>query len=233
LHLSPFSQAQWGAITVVIIGLGLTFVAQLYLYSLMLPFNEQIEQNQLLSVFRGQLLLVSTLIPLVIYFTVKSLPFLKSVLIRKLKLGHLGILLKGAGLYLLLTTVGLLMVELFVPGALEVKQDIGVASGDPASVLIVAFVSVVIVAPFVEEVLFRGFIFRGFEKTIGFGLAVLASSLLFGLLHGSLAAVVDTFALGVVSCLLVARSGSLWPAMLLHGLKNAIVYYNLFIEPIF
>ena len=231
-QLSNSAKAPWSAITAVVVGVALTFIAQLYVFTLLQPFDEQIEQNQLLSVFRDQALLVSSLIPVSAFLVIKKLPFLRSLLIGKISLQHLRMLLKGAGLYFVLTAVGLSLLQLFVPAALEVEQDIGVSSGDPAAVLAVTFMSVVVLAPLVEEILFRGFLFRGFEKTFGFGLAVIASSLLFGLLHGSLAAAVDTFALGAVCCLLVARSGSLWPAILLHALKNAAVFYSRFIDPI-
>ena len=83
-----------------------------------------------------------------------------------------------------------------------------------------------LVGPFAEEVLFRGFLFRQGRQWAGlsfWGAAVL-SSLLFGLGHlsqgatlaAALLAAAITFVGGLIYCWLTERWGSLWPAILLH-----------------
>lgn len=87
-----------------------------------------------------------------------------------------------------------------------------------------------IFGPFIEEVLFRGFLFLQFRRWVGlpFWLAAALASVPFALEHtyeGSSAIVlaevmVVTFAGGVIFCWLVERWGSLWVAWVLHAGLN-------------
>ena len=72
-----------------------------------------------------------------------------------------------------------------------------------------------------EEILVRGAIARGLAARFGPLAAVLVSSAYFALLHLSLARALPTFVLGVASAAIVLRTGSLVPAIIIHGLHNA------------
>jgi len=89
-----------------------------------------------------------------------------------------------------------------------------------------------VIGPFVEEVLFRGFLFRQMRRWAGapFWIAAILSSLLFGAGHfeqgDSLAnSVVNsavTFAGGVMFCWLAERWGSIWPGFAIHAGLNLL-----------
>lgn len=79
-----------------------------------------------------------------------------------------------------------------------------------------------------EEVLFRGTIMPSMEKG-GIVPAILFSSLLFAMLHGSLLNLVSTFTLGVVMAVVVIKSGSLWGGIIYHMLNNFIAATYLYI----
>jgi sodium transport system permease protein len=81
-----------------------------------------------------------------------------------------------------------------------------------------------------EEALFRGLIF-GALRGMGAGWALLLSSLLFGLAHGSVYRLLPTFTLGMVMGLLRWRSGSLLPSMVFHGLHNGLAVTLIFLKP--
>ena len=70
-----------------------------------------------------------------------------------------------------------------------------------------------------EEVLFRGTIMPALEQH-GLIPAIIFSSLLFALLHGSLLSLLSTFSLGVVMAVIVIKTGSLWGGILYHMLNN-------------
>ena len=72
-----------------------------------------------------------------------------------------------------------------------------------------------------EEVLFRGVLMGMLRGVLTDRARVVLVAVLFGLLHVSLARILPTAALGLVLGLLVVWSGSLWPAVLAHGLNNA------------
>lgn len=83
------------------------------------------------------------------------------------------------------------------------------------------FIVGAIVAPFVEESFFRGFLFQGFRARYGWIPAMLLSSAIFAIAHLQLVALIPTFILGCVLAYVYHRSNSLWPGMALHFLVNA------------
>jgi membrane protease YdiL (CAAX protease family) len=91
-------------------------------------------------------------------------------------------------------------------------------SGKTTYNIVVALI-VILVAPAVEEVLFRGFLLHRFTHKWGTQRAVLGTSFLFGILHAD---VLGHFVFGVVMCLLYVRSGTLRLPIAVHMLNNAI-----------
>jgi membrane protease YdiL (CAAX protease family) len=77
-----------------------------------------------------------------------------------------------------------------------------------------------VIAPVVEEMLFRGIILRGFLQRYGRAQAIWASAALFGLAHMNIYQFVAALALGAVSGWLYARSRSLVPCIALHAAYN-------------
>jgi membrane protease YdiL (CAAX protease family) len=82
------------------------------------------------------------------------------------------------------------------------------------------FLTAVIVAPFVEEIFFRGFLFQGFRQRYGWVAALLLSSGIFAASHLDPVSFIPTFALGAVLGYVYHRSNSLWPSIILHFLNN-------------
>jgi membrane protease YdiL (CAAX protease family) len=78
-----------------------------------------------------------------------------------------------------------------------------------------------IVAPFVEEVFFRGFVFTGLSRKWDWKKAALVSAGLFALAHVVPTTFLPIFILGLVFAFLYQSSGSIWPAILMHTLFNA------------
>lgn len=110
-------------------------------------------------------------------------------------------------------------------------QETGFAEIAAQSEYVLAFISLVIVAPFAEEVLFRGYLFGKLRKYAPLWLSILITSLLFAVVHFQWNVGLDVFALSIVLCLLRVVSGSLWPSIMLHMLKNGVAFYFLFINP--
>jgi len=75
-----------------------------------------------------------------------------------------------------------------------------------------------------EEILFRGFLFNSLRGKLGPWGAAILSSLIFGglhYLHGFGMAAIALF--GMFACWIFARTGSLWPGVLLHAMSNAFI----------
>ena len=82
------------------------------------------------------------------------------------------------------------------------------------------FLAAVVVAPIVEEIFFRGFLFQGFRKRYGWIPALLLSSAIFAAAHLDPASLLPTFILGVILTYMYHHSNSLWPGIILHFLIN-------------
>ncbi len=83
------------------------------------------------------------------------------------------------------------------------------------------FIVGAIVAPFVEETFFRGFLFQGFRERYGWVNAMLLSSAIFAAAHLDLVALLPTFILGCLLAYMYQRSNSVWPGIILHFLVNS------------
>jgi membrane protease YdiL (CAAX protease family) len=92
---------------------------------------------------------------------------------------------------------------------------------DDLWVLILYGITVIIVPPIVEELLFRGMILQSLRK-YGDGFAVVVSSILFGLYHANFVQIVFAFIAGLIMALVVIRTGSLWVSILIHFINNSI-----------
>jgi membrane protease YdiL (CAAX protease family) len=79
-----------------------------------------------------------------------------------------------------------------------------------------------IVAPIVEEIFFRGFVFAGLRPRFGWQRAAVISSALFALIHLVPTAILPIFLLGYIFAYLYQRSNSIWPAILMHSATNAL-----------
>jgi hypothetical protein len=93
--------------------------------------------------------------------------------------------------------------------------------GDRAPAFVLSALVVVLVAPFAEELLFRGLGIRALAFA-GSAVAVVVTSLAFALVHGLLVAVpsLGIFALGLAW--LRIRSESVWPAFVAHAAYNFV-----------
>jgi membrane protease YdiL (CAAX protease family) len=77
-------------------------------------------------------------------------------------------------------------------------------------------------APFAEEYLFRGLLFRALDREWGGWTAVVGSAAFFAVYHPALSWP-PVFLLGVCNALIFKRSGRIAPAILLHMVYNAVV----------
>mgnify|MGYP002624064781 CR=1 FL=1 len=148
----------------------------------------------------------------------KALGFRKNAIDKLLSRSVLGYIV-----YFATTLVTFALLALTNLIDLDQEQDLGLTSIQGFEWYVV-FLGLVVVAPIFEEVLFRGFIYQGFKKVLPFWPAALMSSLIFALAHGQLNVAVDTFILAMVATWLFNRYNNIYPAILIHMLKNAVAF---------
>lgn len=85
------------------------------------------------------------------------------------------------------------------------------------------FLKVAVIAPIIEELIFRGLIFHGFRKNYNGFVAVFMSALLFSLFHLNPWQIPATFVLGLLLGWLMLRTNNILLAILGHSINNAWV----------
>jgi membrane protease YdiL (CAAX protease family) len=91
----------------------------------------------------------------------------------------------------------------------------------------------VLVAPLVEETVFRGYLYPLFAKYFGVATSVLITGILFGLMHGAQLGwtwglVLTLIAVGVIFTFVRARTGSVFASFLLHlGYNSSIALFTI------
>ena len=95
-------------------------------------------------------------------------------------------------------------------------------------VLLIGLFHIAVVPAIAEEVLFRGYVMRAFERSWGIIAGLIISSLIFAFFHLQLTNVLPLATLGAAMGLLTWLSGSIWPAAIAHFVNNgsAVVMAN-------
>lgn len=92
----------------------------------------------------------------------------------------------------------------------------------------IEIIVIVILAPVLEEFIFRGVILHRLIKKTSITGGVLISSILFGVLHADM---IGAFFFGVITALLFLKTGNLLIPILVHMINNAIAVALSFISP--
>ena len=92
----------------------------------------------------------------------------------------------------------------------------------PGVGILLTLQALAVVTPLSEELLFRGFALRGMIRSIGTGPAVVATALLFSVLHLKPEVMIPIFITGLALGLLRVKTGSLWPCIAAHAGQNAL-----------
>ena len=87
---------------------------------------------------------------------------------------------------------------------------------------ILLFISIVLLAPVVEEIVFRGILFNLLNKKRGLLFSMIVSSVFFGILHAE--TMVPTTVIGFVLCFIYQKTGSLKLSMAGHMFNNLVAF---------
>ncbi|HSX53548.1 MAG TPA: type II CAAX endopeptidase family protein [Patescibacteria group bacterium] len=242
------NQINWHPLETVGVTVAIYFVSQLiggalvYLYPLARHWNQNQINNWINSSVIAEFLLVLAVETLTVWLLVRFLKHRKATvgtigLQRRPQWTDLAYVLMGFVIYFILYIAIVDLAKALVPHLdLNQQQQLGFKDAHRLQLLPV-FVSLVLLPPFVEELLVRGFLYSGLKKSLPKIWAVLLTSALFATAHlqaGSGApllwvAALDTFVLSLVLIYLREKTGSLWASIGLHMLKNTIAFLSLFV----
>ena len=116
-------------------------------------------------------------------------------------------------------------------------QDVGFSIYMSGGDRIIAFITLVIIAPIAEEILFRGWLYGNIRERLngklpdwaGILLSIFLVSLVFGMVHLQWNVGVNVFCLSVVLCALREVTGTIYSGILTHMLKNGVAFYLLYV----
>lgn len=154
------------------------------------------------------------------------------------KLQDIWLALAGFAIYLVTYLTTIVILKQFIPSLdTEQKQELGFSTSVAGPELIFIFVSLVILPPLAEEFMVRGFLYTGIRTKIKPVLAAILTSVIFAVAHlqwGSgkallWVAAIDTFVLSLVLVYLRQKTGSLWPGVVVHFIKNSLAFIALFV----
>ncbi|MCM1153811.1 MAG: ABC transporter permease [Roseburia sp.] len=191
--------------------IAVTIVLMLYVGSLL-----QVRFG-LAGLFGTQMLLL--LVPLfVVLYTKKDILLTYGFAGTGVK-SYIGSAVMAFGMVCLNLVISTGMVNLFPNSADSVTTTFeGLTTGGVGS----AFLVIAVTPAICEEMLFRGMIFHSMKARYRITTSIVTVAVLFGLYHMSLVKFIPTGFLGLMFCYVVYKTGSIFPAMLMHFINNAV-----------
>lgn len=112
-----------------------------------------------------------------------------------------------------------------LPETVMESYDIHIGSDDAG--IVIMFLSTALVAPIVEELIFRGIVMRRLNKVMNIYLAAFLSSMTFGILHGNIVQITYAVVLGLVMSFIAVRCASLLASCFFHIFFNSIGNFSI------
>ena len=129
-----------------------------------------------------------------------------------------GLFFLGAHLYIFSNTFGILIQRI------EVSQRVVEAFDRMFMNPITAFISICIIAPIFEEIVYRGIILEQLSKRYGMATSIIISALIFGLVHWNFHQGVNTFFVGLILGFIYLKTKSLLLCIFWHFANNFLVF---------
>lgn len=142
---------------------------------------------------------------------------------------------------LICTGIAVYVVGLLLPGVdMDTKQQVGFENITQRYEMILAFFTLVVLAPLCEEFLFRGYLYGRVRTYYNAFWAIVLTSLVFGLMHVYAGpgmplqwnVMIATTVLALFIGGLREYTGSIWAGILVHMLKNGVAFFVLFVAPL-
>lgn len=180
-------------------------------------YDMYIRNSSLISIFIYAL----TIIALVIIFAVRKRKFSDGTGIKKFSAAAIPFaLLAGLSLNYFVTSA---MTFIPIPESFQELYD-EIYSFIGQGNFIIEVIATAILAPIIEEIIFRGLCYRYARKAFPTFAAALISGVIFGISHGNPISFVFTTILGIILAYAYEKSGSIVPSILIHMGFNGGAY---------
>ena len=134
----------------------------------------------------------------------------------------------GTGLLLIALTFGLSILSETIFGTVsdEINRAYELLKPEGWVAMVILGTEIIIIAPFLEEILFRAIIFRGF-RSYGFWPAALLTSFIYAVFFPIPWATIPVIVMSVILCWVYEKTGNLTVVLVAHVLANIIVFLEL------
>ncbi|MGO3701623.1 MAG: lysostaphin resistance A-like protein [Candidatus Saccharimonadales bacterium] len=138
------------------------------------------------------------------------------------------------------SSLALALVGQLLPGLnIETEQEVGFELVSQRYELLLAYITLAVIGPILEEVLFRGYLHGVLRKRLSKWVTIGITAATFSALHlgiGQLAdwqwnVAIDTFVLSLWLGFMRERTGTIWVPIFVHMIKNTLAFYILFVAP--
>ena len=212
-------------------------VSPLFSISLVELFSKNIsnELSQSLKIFFGYLFMALPPL-LIVYYQIKTLK--GEFIFKKDYLQFNFLSIKDAIIYGIkgwLTVVPfVLLISLIMNSLIENQNGSNplleiVLNNDNYFSFIILFITTTLLAPFFEEIIFRGVLLPTLSRDFGIIWGIIVSAFIFALAHLSIGEMPPLFVLGIGLGITRVASGSLLSSVIMHSLWNGLTFLNLFL----
>ena len=108
-------------------------------------------------------------------------------------------------------------------------QELGFSHYMMGGERVIAFLLLAVIAPIAEEIIFRGWLYGKLRVKIPKWVAILVTSLVFGLVHMQWNVGVTVFAMSVITCSMREITGTIYAGTLVHIINNSVAFYLVYV----
>lgn len=160
---------------------------------------------------------ILTIVAFTIFFLIRKKNLLKETNVTKVSVKYVPLSVGLGCSMMLVINFGLaLLPESWLMSYAESSNLL--VAGSPAAIII----STMIMAPLIEELIFRGLVISRLRKAVPAWAAIVITALLFGLMHGQILWTTYTFVLGVVFGIVAVKTDSIVSSILVHMTFNIL-----------
>ena len=171
------------------------------------------------------------LVPLILFLITKKEPILKSLRLNLVSFNIIILsIIFSIGLIILTDAIDRL-IQVFIPAPEYIINLNSLLQPETYLGYLLLFIAVAIIAPFGEEILFRGFLQQYLEhhwKDIT--KAVLITALFFAIIHMNPFWFIQIYILGIMLGFLSWKTKSIIPSLILHALNNTLALIFSFVD---
>lgn len=221
-------------------------LSQFLIYTLFELFIPNFSENQtIIALYDIAVSLMEILVVVVLpsFIAKKSLPLSRDTLGLTGLLTYMDLLLAPAAfvIYYFIASFAVQFMTRFSWFDVDEAQDIGFNYLVSPGLKVLIFFTVCIVAPIVEELIFRGFFYGHLREKLSsitknkiisrilMTISVVIVSALFAFMHGQWNVAVNVFVLSIVLCLMREITGTIYSGIILHILKNTVAFFLLYV----